>query len=155
MLIPATLPVTTNETLQTEVTSFSETYSVDSLASSEDEDIITIVTADRVSASVLHADSNTSSISGNLEQDITPLCSPSRESNTKQTDNVTVKDVASMDMTSVPQVRSDVNNKKLMRFQDASHDHEAQRNSITAAVDKVFIQDLFMYLCILYMLCVY
>ena len=140
MLIPATLPVTTNEPLQTEANSFSETNSVDSSVSSDDEDIITIVTTDRVTASVLHADTDTSSISVDQEQHIvTPLCSPSGESNTKQTDNVTVEDVAGMDMTSVPQVRSDFNNKKSVRFQDASHDNEAQPNSITAAVDKVFI----------------
>ena len=144
---PVTLPVTSSEPLQTEVTdSFSETNSVDSSVISEDGDIITIVTADRVTASVLHADTDTSSISVDQEDDITPLCSPpSRSDNSKQTaDNiVTVESVTGVDSASVTQARTtDGNNKKSVRFQDTLHDYDAKplhSNFTTTAPDKVIM----------------
>ena len=126
---------------------------MDSSISSDEEDIITIVTDDRVTASVLHADSDVS-----VDQDehiVTPLCSPSRKNYTKQTaDNiVTVEDIASVvDSTGISQARTDGSNKKLVRFQDSSHDHDAkpmQSNSTSVALNKVSIYSLlvFMYIC--------
>lgn len=139
---PAALPVTNNEPLHTEVTSFSETNSVDTSVISEDGDIITIVTADRVTASVLHADTDTSSISVDQEEDIvTPLCSPT---NSKQlADNVvTVENIIGMDNIDIPQARTgDGSNKKSVRFQDSLYDHNTKQvlhsNSTAMAPDKV------------------
>lgn len=140
---PITLPVTTSQSLQAKVTSFSETNSVDCSVISEDGDIITIVTADRVTASVLHADTDASSISIDQEENVvTPLCSPSRENdNSKQTtdmDIVTVENTIGGDSDGTPQTRTGSNNKKSVRFQDASNDVKPlQSNSIVVALDKV------------------
>ena len=137
---PATLPVTSYEPLQTEVTSFSETNSVDSSVISEDGNIITIVTADRVTASVLHADTDTSSISVDQEEQIvTPLCSPSNSA-----DNIiTVENIIGMDNIDIPQARTaDGSNKKSVRFQDSLNNHNVKplhSNSTTIAPDKVYV----------------
>ena len=137
------LPVTSNEPLHTEVISFSETNSVDTSLLSENGDIITIVTADRVTASVLHADTDTSSISVDQEEDIvTPLCSPP---NSKQpADNiVTVENIIAADNIDIPQARTgDGNSKKSVRFQDSLLDHSAKpivlhSNSTAISPDKV------------------
>lgn len=144
---PATLPVTNSEPLQTEVNSFSESNSVDSSVSSEQGDIITIVTADQVTASVLHADIDTSSISVDQEQHIvTPLCSPSRKNNnSRQTANkniVTVEEIVGVDSAGTPLAKTDGSNRKSVRFQDSSQDHDIkplQSTSISVALDKVFI----------------
>lgn len=135
----------TSESPQTEATSFSETNSVDSSIISEDGDIITIVTADRVTASVLHADSDASSISVDQEHIESPLCSPSlNNDNVKQTVNsnvITLHDTNGMDSASIPQARTDGSNKKSVRFQDPSHNHQSQWSNYTTTVapDKVHI----------------
>lgn len=132
----------TNEPVQTEVTSFSETNSAESSIVSEEGDIITIVTTDRVSASVLHADSDASSISVDQEEQIvTPLCSPSKSI-------VTLQNINGVDTTSSVQARTD-GNKKSVRFQDLTDDHTnlnkpLHSSSTAVAPDTVFIQ----YLCL-------
>ena len=121
------------------------------MVSSDEEDIITVVTDDRVTASVLHADSDVS-----VDQDehiVTPLCSPSKKNNSKQPADkniVTVEDVASVvSSTGVSQARSDGSNKKLVRFQDSSHDHDAkplQSNSTSVALNKVSIYSVLVFM---------
>ena len=145
---PTTSSVTSNKPFQTQTTSFSETNSVDSSLISEDEDIITIVTNDRVTASVLHADTDISSISADHEEQIvTPLCSPSRSDNSKQTVDHNI--VTARNSTSAqPEVRTaDGSNKKSVRFQDSSCDHNVKllcSNSAGIAPDKVCIYVMFM-----------
>ena len=139
-----TLPVTNNKPLHTEVTSFSETNSVDTSLLSEDGDIITIVTADRVTASVLHGDTDTSSISVDQEEEdiVTPLCSPTNSRQPADDNIVTVENVIGVDNIDIPQARTgDGGNKKSVRFQDSLHDHNVnpvlQSNSTAVAPDKV------------------
>ena len=140
---PGMLPVTNNGPLHTEVTSFSETNSVDTSLLSEDGDIITIVTADRVTASVLHGDTDTSSISVDQEEDIvTPLCSPTNSRQPADDNIVTVENVIGVDNIDIPQARTgDGGNKKSVRFQDSLHDHNVKPvlhlNSTAMASDKV------------------
>ena len=135
---PTTSSVTSSKPLQTEVTSFSETSSVDSSLISEDEDIITIVMNDRVTASVLHADTDTSSISADHEEQIvTPLCSPSRSDNSVDHNIVTARNSTS----ARPEVRTaDGSNKKSVRFQDPSYNYDVKlpcSNSTAMPPDKV------------------
>lgn len=142
---PTISPVN-SKPVQTEVASFSETDSVESSTVSEvDEDIITIVTADRVSASMLHTDSDASNDSVDQEEHIvTPLCSPSNNPMQAVKDFATLHNMTGID--NVPRAKVD-SNKKSVRFQDSIRDHDVkplQSNSTTVAPDKVFIH------CIMY-----
>ena len=96
---------------------------------------------------MLHADSDVSV--DQEEHIVTPLSSPSRKSNnSRQTADkniATVEDISSAtDSTGISsQARSDGNSKKLVRFQDASHNlidtKPLQLNSTSIALDKVTI----------------
>jgi len=97
-----------------------------SIVSNDDEDIITIVTDDRVSASVLHADSDTSSICVDDDKIISPLLYPRTGE---------AKPSLKNHMSHNQDVECSAN-KKSVRFQDLEHSKEAV---MPATLDKVSI----------------
>jgi len=143
----------TSEPVQNEAISFSETNSAESSIVSEEGDIITIVTTDIVSASVLHADSDASSICVDQEeQTVTSLYSPSKSI-------VTLQDIDDVDTVNIVQARTD-GNKKSVRFQDSTQDYDVnlgkvlQSSSTAVAPDTVPVYVYVYFISVLYV-CMY
>jgi len=109
---------------ETTLTSLSETSSIESsVVSNNEEDIITIVTNDRVSASVLHANSDISSVN---EDVVSPLHSPSGTSETKPA------------LSNSEHTTND-GGKKSVRFQDLEHNLNIKETETPRTLDKVGI----------------
>ncbi|XP_065891295.1 centromere protein J-like isoform X2 [Dysidea avara] len=114
-------------------TSLSETSSMElSVVSNDDEDIITIVTNDRVSASVLHADSDISSVDEDRDKIVSPLHSPSRSGETKP---------ALKSHISHTEHTTNNESKKSVRFQDLEHNINFKETVTPGTLDKAVVID--------------
>ena len=97
----------------------------------DDEDIITIMTNDRVSASVLHADSDTLNVDEDKDKVVSPLHSPSRTGETKSVLKSHFLRIKNSEQT------TNDGSKKSVRFQDFEHNLNFKETVTLGTLDKV------------------
>ena len=101
------------------------------VSNDDDEDIITIMTNDRVSASVLHADSDTLNVDEDKDKVVSPLHSPSRTGETKPALKSHISQIKSSEQT------TNDGSKKSVRFQDLEHNLNFKETVVPGTLDKV------------------